>query len=50
MIKQEPHVFNATLDHIKKHTLYENSMMPPGDKNIIDQAIARRDKLQKEMF
>lgn len=39
LLKQTPEVFESTLGHIKKHTLYQYSMMPEDHKNLLDQRL-----------
>jgi len=46
--KEGSEVFYSTINHIKKHTMYEQCMMPEDHKHLLDGTIAKREKSQKD--
>jgi hypothetical protein len=48
LLRQAPDVFESTLGHIKKHTMYEHAMMPEEHKNLLDQQSSTKDSPIKD--
>ncbi len=47
LLRQGDEVFLSTINHIKKHTMYQNSLLPQDHKIVVDAESSKKDVIQK---